>query len=333
MDTTLRIPRRSSVFAAALTLFCGHHCDALAAPPAQAGASQSSSPSDAQRPDPKGSFLSSLKQAFRQDFDHEVVHGHFDVGSPPDVHRYYCLVDPKTGKSEANGVAGQPVQRPDGMTGIKGAAVSFYSCADAEQKGILVTTGYVMSSTVSARITPPPPVQKPPTAAAAVAPVPVPAPPPAPAVAPGAASAPAAAALPADGPAQTDVMVVFARFIAGQNAHDRAVVSEVLLDSKDFVWAQDGGNSIWGYKEAMEAFEGEWKETWRLDPQLKELRIASVSPGVAVLIAPLLFTEAGPGGNPSTLPIRWSGVFVKTNSGWRIASIFITPFKSWRAPE
>jgi hypothetical protein len=52
-----------------------------------------------------------------------------------------------------------------------------------------------------------------------------------------------------------------------------------------------------------------------------------------VLITPLLFTEGDPGKNPSTIPIRWGGVFVKTKSGWRISSIFITPFESWRAPK
>src|SRR6202165_510149 len=199
------------------------------------------------------------------------------------------------------------------MTGIKGPAVAPLSCADAEQKGILVTTGYVLSGSVSSKMTPASPVQKPSGAAAP--------------------AAQAAAAVSAGGPAQMEVMAVYTRFIAGQNAHDRAVVSEVLLDSKDFVWAQYGGNSIWGYKEAMEAFEEAWKGTWKLDPQMQELRTASVSPGVAVLITPLLSTEGDPGKNPSTIPIRWGGVFVKTKSGWRIASIFITPFESWRAPK
>jgi hypothetical protein len=128
-------------------------------------------------------------------------------------------------------------------------------------------------------------------------------------------------------------MAVYARFIAGENAHDRAVVSDVLLDSKDFVWAQLGGNSLWGHKEAMDAFQEQWKGTWTLNPQFREVRIASVAPNVAVLITPLLFTQGGPGEKPSTVPIRWSGVFVKTSSGWHISSIFITPFKSWQAPS
>jgi hypothetical protein len=310
VNISLRIPRCSQGLAAGLLLFCGGHSGALADPPpaAATGASASPSPSDAQSSAPKGSFLSSLKQAFGEDFDQEVVRGHFDVGSPPDVHRYYCLVNTKTGKSEVNGVAGQLVLRADKMTGIKGAAVALFSCADAEQKGILVTTGYLLSGSASSKMTAASPVQKPSGAAAAAAP-----------------------AVSAGGAAQMEVMAVYTRYIAGQNAHDRAIVSEVLLDSKDFVWAQYGGNSIWGYEEALEAFEEAWKGTWKLDPQTDELHIASLSPGMAVLITPLLSTVGDPGKSPSTIPIRWGGVFVKTKSGWRIASIFITPFESWRA--
>lgn len=115
---------------------------------------------------PAGNFLSSLKQAFNQDFDREVVRGHFDVGSPPDAHRYYCLVDAKTGKSEANGVGGQTALRPDGMTGIKAGAVSLYSCAAAEQQGILVTTGYVLNAAAARMTAPMPPHEQAEVAAA-----------------------------------------------------------------------------------------------------------------------------------------------------------------------
>jgi hypothetical protein len=335
MSISSHIPRCSQALAVGLLLFCGTQGDAVAdPPPTQAGSAPSSSASDALPA--KGNFMSSLKQAFSEDLDKEVVRGHFDVGSPPDTHRYYCLVDPKTGKSEPNAVAGQLVVRHDKMTGIKGAAVTFFTCADAQQKGILVTSGYVLSAAVSSKITPPAPVQKP-AGAAALAVAAAPAPLAAAVVAPTAAAPVAAVAAPvappaavsAEGSLQSEVMAVYARFIAGQNAHDRAVVSEVLLDSKDFVWAQYGGGSLWGYKEAMEAFAEAWKGTWRLDPQLKELRIASVAPDAAVLITPLLFTEGDPGKEPSTVSIRWGGVFVKTKSGWRIASIFITP----RAPK
>jgi hypothetical protein len=300
---------------------------------------------DAQTPAPTGNFFSSLKQAFKQDLDREVVRGHFDVGTPPDAHRYYCLVDTKTGKGETNGVAGDPVLRRDGMTGIKAGAVSFYSCASAEQQGILVTTGYTLSPAIRSKVvqapaTPPAP-QMPasaPSASASSAPpassspsaMPASPPPqlPSSSVAREAAAeiAPDAAAL------QGEIMPVFTRFVAGQNAHDRAVVSEVLLDSKDFVWAQIGGSTLWGHKEAMDAFQEQWKGTWKLDPQLKEVRIAGVAPNVALLIVPLLFTQGDPGQKPSAAPVRWSGIFVKASSGWHLSSIFITPFKGRQAP-
>jgi hypothetical protein len=121
-----------------------------------AGADGAGATSDPQAPVPQESILSSLRQAFKQDFDHEVVRGHFDVGSPPDVHRYYCLVDPKTGKKEPNGVPGKPVSRPDGMTGIKATAVSTYSCASAEQQGILATNDYVLSGRLAGANAPAP---------------------------------------------------------------------------------------------------------------------------------------------------------------------------------
>jgi hypothetical protein len=159
LGTLLGIPQSSRACAAGLVL-CFSGGGALADPPADARTGVSDS-SDAQPAVRTGSFFSSLKQAFKQDFDHEVVRGHFDVGSPPDAHRYYCLVDAKTGKSEANGVGGQPVLRPDGMTGIKAGAVSLYSCVDAEQQGILVTTGYVLNAGAGGMIAPASPAQRP----------------------------------------------------------------------------------------------------------------------------------------------------------------------------
>ena len=115
---------------------------------------------------PQESIFSSIKQAFNQDFDRQVIRGHFDVGSSP-TRRYYCLVDAKTGKRSPNGVPGEPAPRPDGMTGIKASSVSTYSCSSAEQQGILVTTGYVLPANAQAAASSPPP----PAAPVAAAPI------------------------------------------------------------------------------------------------------------------------------------------------------------------
>ena len=310
MNRSSRTARYTHGIAAGVLLFCGGP-GVPAEPPSGAATGGPASPpvSDAQVLAPQGSFLSTLKQGFAQNLEREVVRGHFDVSSPSGIQRCYCLLDPKTGRSEVNAVSGELVSRRDGMTGIKGAAVTFYRCADAEQKGMLVTTGYLVNASGGGESPSAAPRQGPPRVTPPPAPVP-----PAPIT-------------------QTEVLTVYTRFIAGQNAHDRAAVSEVLLNSNDFVWAEHNGNAVWGYQEAMDAFAKAWEGIWRLEPQLKELRIAEVSPGVAVLITPLLFTGGATGESPPAVPVRWSGVFVKTKSGWRISSIFITPVESWHAPR
>jgi hypothetical protein len=111
---------------------------------AQAVAAPADSDSSTEPPSlPQDGLFSSIKQSIRAG-DEDVVRGHFEVGSAPNVHRYYCLVDPKTGRREPNGVLGELIPRKDGMTGIKSSAVSLYVCAKAEQRGLLVTQGYVV---------------------------------------------------------------------------------------------------------------------------------------------------------------------------------------------
>ncbi len=299
--------------------------------------SRADPPAGAQPAETQGGFLSSLRQAFGEDLGREVVRGHFDVGSPPDTRRYYCLVDPKTGKRESNGVSGETTQRRDGMTGIKSAVVSPLSCADAEQKGMLVTADYKLSGKAATAASAPVQAPAAPAAAARSAPPPVATAPVAPApvvtAAPVAAPEAVTSGASADDPARREVMGVYARFIVAQNAHDSAALSEVLLDSKDFVWAQEGGSSIFGYQEALAVFEQAWKGTWRFDPQAQGSRVASPAPGVRVLVTPLLLTSTGAGKDPSAHRVRWSGVFVRTDSGWRIASIFVTPLAGTRPPR
>ena len=163
MGAVRRVPHFSQAFGLGLVLCVAGRSGALADPPAgtQTEASAVSSSSDAPTSLPQESFFSSLKQAFNKNFDHEVVRGHFDIGSPPNTRRYYCLVDAKTGKREPNGVLGQPVPVADGMTGITGGSVSLYSCGDAEKQGMLVTTGYVLKMGTGGVAAPPSQAQKP----------------------------------------------------------------------------------------------------------------------------------------------------------------------------
>ena len=197
---------------------------------------------------PQDGLFSSIKQNLRESAQ-EVVRGHFDLGEPPNVRRYYCLVSPKSGRREPNGVLGDPLPRPDGMTGIKFDAVSLYTCAMAEQKGYLVSTGYLLLGPALARAAPPAPAA---------------APPPAPAVAPGVA-APAVAAAPpaaASPPSVAPPLPVAAPPV--RMAADKIDVAGVKLGmSPDAVRAVLKSKNLHNYKE--------WTET------LSSLSAAGVS--------------------------------------------------------
>jgi len=206
------------------------------------------SPASAAEPAPEwhsmsqDGLFSSITQNLRES-EQEVVRGHFDIGEPPNVHRYYCLVNPRTGRREPNGVSGQPVPRPDGMTGIKIDAVSLYTCAKAEQKGFLVTAGYVLNGPALARAAARP-------AAAA--------PSPAPAAAESAATTPAAtpaAANPAAAaePARPTVRAAPARPPAVRMSADRIDVAGVKLGmSPDAVRTVLKSKGLRHYKEWTE---------------------------------------------------------------------------------
>ena len=199
-----RILLRSPALVVGLFLLGSEHSLVRANPPDSAGSVARGSPADSH-----GGFFSSLKQAFSQHSDRDVVYGHFDVGVAPDTHRFYCLMDPKTGKREPNGVAGETFRRADGMTGLKAPAFSPVSCADAEQKGILVTSGYTVKANAAGT-----------HAAAASAPAPVPPAAPPAASSPAAAIAPAAVVHPRASDLRTEMEAANETFLAAYNGQN-----------------------------------------------------------------------------------------------------------------
>jgi hypothetical protein len=139
---------RFSSLVVSLGVLLGAGNGALADPPSGPDAGAAST-SDAPKTLPEGSVFLSLQQSFKENPDVLEVRGHFDLGTPPKVQRYYCLINIKTGHKDLNGVLGELVPRKGGTTGIKNIAVSLYSCADAQQQGMLVTAGYVLSGAAS----------------------------------------------------------------------------------------------------------------------------------------------------------------------------------------
>jgi ketosteroid isomerase-like protein len=240
-------------------------------------------------PVPTGNFLSSLKQSFSEDYEHEVVRGHFDIGPAPNSHRYYCLVNPNTGKTENNGIAGTPVRRRDGMTGIEGASVSFYSCSDAESKGLLVTNEYHVTI----------------------------------ASAPHAPQVPALPVIQDRSPKSTttDPMAVLRSFIDVFNGGDSAALASLLIDSTEFAWVQPDGSAVFGRQAAAEALQALHFSGSTLQLETENGRTISAASNTVILIIKLRLTQQ----SQDPRMIRCSGVMVETPKGWRIASLFMTP--------
>ena len=98
------------MFASGAALAGPDYPGASPTPPASAPAAADAGPDWNSMP--QDGLFSSITQNLRES-EQEVVRGHFDLGEPPNVRRYYCLVNPKNGRREPNGVAGTPVQRKE----------------------------------------------------------------------------------------------------------------------------------------------------------------------------------------------------------------------------
>jgi len=63
---------------------------------------------------------------------------------------------------------------------------------------------------------------------------------------------------------------------------DLVAQHRTVADEVERGFARVLGRASFILGEEVEAFEEAWKGTWKMDPQMEELRIASVSPGVII---------------------------------------------------
>jgi hypothetical protein len=97
-----------------------------------------------------------------------------------------------------------------------------------------------------------------------------------------------AAAAPED-----EVRSTFDRFVAAQNAHDVNTVESLLLGSPDFLWITRG-MPVWGSDAALKRFAVLYEGTWKLAPELANLKIIMIGDGVAQIYVPIIFTIGAP---------------------------------------
>jgi ketosteroid isomerase-like protein len=120
--------------------------------------------------------------------------------------------------------------------------------------------------------------------------------------------------------AEDEVKALFRQFIDAQNAHDLNAVGDILQDSPQFLWITRNA-PVWGRDAALKQFDAFYQGTWLLEPQLDQVKVSELSPGVAQLFVPAVFTIA-----PASQPVQprrflLTQTYAKTPHGWKLASI------------
>ena len=123
---------------------------------------------------------------------------------------------------------------------------------------------------------------------------------------------------------EDEVRAVFDQFVKAQNSHDVAGVRELLLDSPNFLWVTRGA-PVWGREAALKRFESLYQGTWKLSPDMSNLKTVLVSETTAQLYIPITFNIGAPGQPAPDMPFLMNQTLVRTAAGWRIASILPIP--------
>jgi ketosteroid isomerase-like protein len=123
---------------------------------------------------------------------------------------------------------------------------------------------------------------------------------------------------------EDEVKALFGKFIAAQNAHDLKAIGEIFLDSPQFFWISRN-TPVWGHDAALKRLEENYKGTWLLEPKFDEVKVTELSPDAAQLFVPAVFTIAPAGQTASPRNFLLNQIYVRTNSGWRLAVLLPFP--------
>jgi uncharacterized protein (TIGR02246 family) len=129
---------------------------------------------------------------------------------------------------------------------------------------------------------------------------------------------------PACADSRDDVRAAFDRFVAAQNDHDAKAVAALLLNSPDFLWITRG-TAVWGHEAAMKRFGALYEGTWRLDPELADMKVTVLGDGVAQVYVPINFTIGAAGQPAQQTRFLMNQVLIKSQGAWLVSSILPIP--------
>lgn len=126
-----------------------------------------------------------------------------------------------------------------------------------------------------------------------------------------------------------DSKTFFQSFEKAQNNHDLKAVSDLLLDSPEFLWITKGV-AIWGKEAALKKFENLYSGTWLLEPDMTEFKVNTLNSNVRQIFVPIIFTIGEPGQEPKKIKFLMNMVLVKQFHKLKVASIL--PIQSANQP-
>lgn len=127
------------------------------------------------------------------------------------------------------------------------------------------------------------------------------------------------------GPAE-DVAATATTFFAAQNAHDIKTVSEIMVDSDDFLLIR-GPVLLWGHDAVVKQYAELYKGVWAVKTDGKPPKVVMLNDAASQTFVPVTFTVGPKEGKTKTFTLNVIQTWVRNGSNWQIQSIVATPVK------
>jgi len=119
---------------------------------------------------------------------------------------------------------------------------------------------------------------------------------------------------------ESEARDLFTRFVAAQNAHSVRDVKSMLLNSPGTLLLARGVE-IRGPVAVADRFKEYYEGTWRVEPDMSQFHVTSISKDVMQFVVPVVFTQGLPGQPPQDINRLITQTLVHDANGWHIASI------------
>lgn len=143
------------------------------------------------------------------------------------------------------------------------------------------------------------------------------------------------AAVPLDAATEHSIRALYRGLIEAENRHDIDAVRPYVWDASTAVFiaktatpAEGGWAGFWGKETVLQHLEDIYKGPFQIDPDYANERETALSPDVVQTYVPVRITVAYAGQTALPKPFLMILEWVKTSSGWKMATDIALPIPS-----